>query len=524
MASNLLSWTSFPYCGPTAEPCPTGATIRLDPKDFVKGKAQPAALTAPGSVTKDTEAFSCLPSVSAAAMAAAEEVHFRPLDCAEPISPEAERGESTTCTQVSVPRSHSGMCQADSALEPEPEELFLDDDAASQHSPSASLTHFLDATRKSAEDMRRSCGRPLGYGPSPVSSISPVSYQPVGDVPLNVQSEGLLEVAAADMEGDTADVDQGDTAEDDADEAVLVKESDVVEQSASSRTARSRSMPVDMGRVQEFDKVIGFSALEGPQEHPGDIVVDDAMAIEEPDEPDLDDQESGALAIANSHLKSIEAELRAHRDLISQEVEARRRLEDALQAERRRAETEAQGRRKLEQEIEAEKQRIEDERRRKIEEAEMAARREEERRLEEELEAARRRAEEEARLAAQRSEEQQRQAEKRRQLQEMEMKARESAAEAKKERESREKAKAFLAAEGYRHVRAAHKWCPVATYPLHRAVQCNNASMVRLLLWMGADPAKSNTFGQSPLGLAKWLNRRDSHAEVIEALSVQSRQ
>jgi len=478
-------------------------------------------------VTKDTEAFSCLPSVSAAAMAAAEEVHFRPLACAEPISPEAERGESTTCTQVSVPRSHSGMCQADSALEPEPEELFLDDDAASQHSPSASLTHFLDATRKSAEDMRRGCGRGLGYGPSPVSSISPVSYQPVahvGDVPLNVQSEGLLEVAAADMEGDTADVDQGDTAEDDADEAVLVKESDVVEQSAPSRTARSRSMPVDMGRVQEFDKVIGFSALEGPQEHPGDIVVDDAMAIEEPDEPDLDDQESGALAIANSHLKSIEAELRAHRDLISQEVEARRRLEDALQAERRRAETEAQGRRKLEQEIEAEKQRIEDERRRKIEEAEMAARREEERRLEEELEAARRRAEEEARLAAQRSEEQQRQAEKRRQLQEMEMKARESAAEAKKERESREKAKAFLAAEGYRHVRAAHKWCPVATYPLHRAVQCNNPSMVRLLLWMGADPAKSNTFGQSPLGLAKWLNRRDSHAEVIEALSVQSRQ
>ena len=64
--------------------------------------------------------------------------------------------------------------------------------------------------------------------------------------------------------------------QDDADEAVLVKESDVVvgnsvaesflkvvvlnlsrhgateEQSASSRTARSRSMPVDMGRVQEL--------------------------------------------------------------------------------------------------------------------------------------------------------------------------------------------------------------------------------------------------------------------------------
>lgn len=513
MASNLLGWTGFPYCGPAAEPCPTGDTIRLDPKDFVKGAA---ALAAP-TLTKDSQTFSCLPSVSAAAMAV-EEVHFRPLACAEPTSPEAERGDSTTCTQVSVQRSHSGMCQMDSALElePEQEELFLDDDE--KQSPSASLTHFLDATRKSAEDLKRTCGRGLGYGPSPVSSsISPVSYRPVGDVPLAVQSEGLLEVEAVDMEGE----DHAEEAEEaeEVDEAVLVKESDVVEQSAPRVfDPRSRSMPVDLGRVQEFDKVVGFGTLEGPKEHAGDIVVDDAMAIEEPDEPDLDDEESGALAIANSHLRSIEAELRAHRDLISQEVEARRQLEDALQAERQRAETEAQGRRKLEQEIEAEKQRIEDERRRKIEEAEMAARREEEKRLEEELEAARRRAEEEARLAAQRSEEQRRQAEKRKQLQEMEQQARESAAEAKKERESREKAKAFLAAEGYRHVRAAHKWCPVATYPLHRAVQCNDPSMVRLLLWMGADPAKSNTFGQSPLGLAKWLNRRDSHSEVIEAL------
>eukprot|EP00913_Durusdinium_trenchii_P018979 g17835.t1 len=303
--------------------------------------------------------------------------------------------------------------------------------------------------------MRRTCGRGFGYGPSPHSSISPVSYQPTGDAPLPVQSEGLP-VEAVDMDDGPA--------EDVVDEAVLLSNT--------------------------YQTILHA--------------------------------ETGALAIANSHLQSIEEELRAHRDLISREVEARRLLEDALMAERRRAEVEAQGRRKLEQEIEAEKQRVEDERRRKIEEAEMAARLDEEKRLEEELEAARRRAEEEARLAAQRTEdlaaEQRRQAEKRRQLQEMEMKARESAAEAKKERESREKAKAFLAAEGYRHVRAAHKWCPVATYPLHRAVQCNDPAMVRLLLWMGADPAKSNTFGQSPLGLAKWMNRRDSHAEVIEAL------
>ncbi|CAE7702846.1 NPC1 [Symbiodinium sp. CCMP2592] len=77
----------------------------------------------------------------------------------------------------------------------------------------------------------------------------------------------------------------------------------------------------------------------------------------------------------------------------------------------------------------------------------------------------------------------------------MEQKARASAAEAKRERELREKAKAFLAAEGYRHVRAAHKWSPVASYPLHRAVQCNDPEMVRLLLWMGADATKCNTFG-----------------------------
>ena len=35
---------------------------------------------------------------------------------------------------------------------PTRQELFLDDDAQSQQSPSASLAHFLDTTRKSAED------------------------------------------------------------------------------------------------------------------------------------------------------------------------------------------------------------------------------------------------------------------------------------------------------------------------------------------------------------------------------------
>ena len=50
-----------------------------------------------------------------------------------------------------------------------------------------------------------------------------------------VQSEGLLEVDAVDMEGEEET------------EAVLVKESDVVEQRTDGR---SRSMPVDLSKVQ----------------------------------------------------------------------------------------------------------------------------------------------------------------------------------------------------------------------------------------------------------------------------------
>lgn len=71
------------------------------------------------------------------------------------ISPILSRSKSTFIAE--------GMCHVHTELEPEQEdhrmlhgcetwqELFLDDDARSQ-SPSASLAHFLDTTRKSAED------------------------------------------------------------------------------------------------------------------------------------------------------------------------------------------------------------------------------------------------------------------------------------------------------------------------------------------------------------------------------------
>lgn len=197
-----------------------------------------------------------------------------------------------------------------------------------------------------------------------------------------VQSEGLLEVDALDMEGP----------EDLADEAVLVKESDVVEQSTSRSDQRSRSMPVDLSRVQDghgngpeirprpaagagYDgfqepgapgaSEMSSSCFNGLEEAQG-VVVDDALAVSEPEEVEEahfaavfatssmistrfssffqsifngfhrfrgPDRGPGPRELAPAALglqrirarprpRSIEAELRAHRDLIAQEVEA----------------------------------------------------------------------------------------------------------------------------------------------------------------------------------------------------------
>ncbi|CAE7561204.1 unnamed protein product [Symbiodinium natans] len=438
-----------------AEPCPTGESIKLDPKDFAKCKTAPAKSSEP-------KPFSCLPSVSAAAMAV-EEVHLSSLACAEPSeAEEVDRGrESTSCTQMSA--ANSAACRVD-AMEPEQEELFLDDDAESTQSPSATLAQILNSARRSTEDMRS------GYDSLSLPPTDTICHGHVGGSPE------LAEGPLAPAELMEVGVEELQPAEDLVDEAVLVTENDVIARPAFGLGPCSRSMPAEIGR-QDFDSSYGFGS--STEREADDIVVEDALAVEEEEPHDVEDQFT-ALALATEHLQSIESELQSHRDLIAREAEARRRLEDALLAERRRAEVEAQGRRRLEQEIEAEKQRLEDNRRKKQEAADLAVRLEEQRRLEEELASARRRAEEEARLAEERCEEQRRQAEKRRQLQEMEQRARESAAEAKREREQREKAKAFLAAEGYRHVRAAHKWSPVASYPLHRAVQCNDPEMVRL--------------------------------------------
>lgn len=95
---------------------------------------------------------------------------------------------------------------------------------------------------------------------------------------------------------------------------------------------------------------------------------------------------------------------------------------------------------------------------------------------------------------------------------------------AREEREMREKVRAFLAAHGYRHVRARCSNTTMSkTYPLHCAVWCNDVDMVGLLLCSRADPTQANGWGQTPLQYAQRRNsRQGSHSAVLEVLNSNS--
>jgi len=84
-------------------------------------------------------------------------------------------------------------------------------------------------------------------------------------------------------------------------------------------------------------------------------------------------------------------------------------------------------------------------------------------------------------------------------------------AEARHERQTWERVRDFLAKYGFgRHVRAkSTRWTKDKTYPLHRAVHLNDAEMVELLLHFGADPAKANSLGSTPLCYAWSLADKD---------------
>merc|ERR1712100_383469 len=52
-------------------------------------------------------------------------------------------------------------------------------------------------------------------------------------------------------------------------------------------------------------------------------------------------------------------------------------------------------------------------------------------------------------------------------------------------------------------------------YPLHKAVTTNNEEMAGLLVQLGADTSVKNSKGQTPLELARLLNKHGSLDKVI---------
>lgn len=213
-----------------------------------------------------------------------------------------------------------------------------------------------------------------------------------------------------------------------------------------------------------------------------------------------------------------EEELSEYQRQAAQDAEALRSLEEELERMKKRAEEEAENRRALEDQLEAARQKLEQEKQHQKEVSEDFKRRQAQLRQEEE-EA---RQEEEDALA-QLPEEvaKQAQEERRRQQRHLVTQVREQAQQAKQEREAKERVRAWLAAEGFRHIRArARGWAPVSTFPLHRAVQQCDAELVRLLLSHGADYRQTNCWGRTPVHLAKRLNKDGSHKEVLSVLSL----
>jgi len=104
----------------------------------------------------------------------------------------------------------------------------------------------------------------------------------------------------------------------------------------------------------------------------------------------------------------------------------------------------------------------------------------------------------------------------------VEQEALQRAGAAREAREARERARDFMTEHGYRHLRAKcnHRARGLSqTYPLFRAVWCNDADMVELLLRLGADPSQQNGWGQTPLEYAQRRSGSRGHdARVVEAL------
>eukprot|EP00928_Gymnodinium_smaydae_P010586 TRINITY_DN1398_c0_g1_i1.p1 TRINITY_DN1398_c0_g1~~TRINITY_DN1398_c0_g1_i1.p1 ORF type:complete len:230 (+),score=49.15 TRINITY_DN1398_c0_g1_i1:70-759(+) len=93
-------------------------------------------------------------------------------------------------------------------------------------------------------------------------------------------------------------------------------------------------------------------------------------------------------------------------------------------------------------------------------------------------------------------------------------------AEQRREREAVDSVKlqAFLKQHGYKDAKTKRTKLFKSKYPLHSAVKLNDANVVKLLLEQGADPAATNSAGQTPATVAQNLQRDGSHEDVLAML------
>lgn len=77
---------------------------------------------------------------------------------------------------------------------------------------------------------------------------------------------------------------------------------------------------------------------------------------------------------------------------------------------------------------------------------------------------------------------------------------------------------AFLKENGFKTMCGKRQSLVLTTYPLHCAVSQGLLRMTELLLKAAADPNQKNSWGQTPLDIARKNNKRGSHMGVLEAL------
>mmetsp|Transcript_37655 Transcript_37655/g.120038 ORF Transcript_37655/g.120038 Transcript_37655/m.120038 type:complete len:183 (-) Transcript_37655:124-672(-) len=79
----------------------------------------------------------------------------------------------------------------------------------------------------------------------------------------------------------------------------------------------------------------------------------------------------------------------------------------------------------------------------------------------------------------------------------------------------REEVAAFLKVHGFAHVQAKQKKWLRSFYPLHVAVEENNAEALSYLLRAGADKSQKDSSGRTAVMLAQKRDKKGSHEQVV---------